>query len=132
MAGVKYLGETVRKGIAILMLALSPASIADFGVALEAAALDRTKYQVRYDGSYMAIDYPGGDVPGNIGVCTDVVIRSYRAIGTDLQVLVHEEGPVCPVALNSLPVRVLYLAVTPLQRLLLHHCDRSYCHAPRV
>lgn len=55
------------------------------------AAHERTKYNVRYDGSYIAIDYPGGDVPANIGVCTDVVIRSYRQLGADLQELVHED-----------------------------------------
>ena len=55
------------------------------------AAINRTKHQVRYDGSYRSISYPGGDVPANIGVCTDVVIRSYRAIGVDLQQLVHED-----------------------------------------
>lgn len=32
-----------------------------------------------------------GDVPANIGVCTDVVIRAYRSLGVDLQVLVHED-----------------------------------------
>ncbi len=32
-----------------------------------------------------------GDVPDSIGVCTDVVIRTYRAIGVDLQRLVHED-----------------------------------------
>ena len=32
-----------------------------------------------------------GDVPKNIGVCTDVVIRSYRSLGLDLQELVHED-----------------------------------------
>jgi hypothetical protein len=32
------------------------------------------------DGRYINIPYPGGDVPGNIGVCTDVIIRSYRKI----------------------------------------------------
>lgn len=56
-----------------------------------AAAIDRTLHDVRYDGSYLAIPYPNGDVPKNIGVCTDVVIRSYRRLGTDLQVLVHED-----------------------------------------
>ena len=35
--------------------------------------------------------YPMGDVPQGRGVCTDVVIRAYRAIGIDLQVLVHED-----------------------------------------
>ncbi len=55
------------------------------------AAIERTKHFVRYDGSYFSISYPNGDVPPNIGVCTDVIIRSYRALGTDLQVLVHED-----------------------------------------
>lgn len=55
------------------------------------AAQDRTQQQVRYDGRYFAIDYPGGDVPAGLGVCTDVVIRSYRRLGIDLQQLVHED-----------------------------------------
>lgn len=53
------------------------------------AALERTSHEVSYDGSYRRIDYPGGDVPGDIGVCTDVIIRSYRKIAIDLQELVH-------------------------------------------
>lgn len=55
------------------------------------AALERTEHDVTYDGRYLRIDYPGGDVPADIGVCTDVVIRSYRALGVDLQVLVHQD-----------------------------------------
>lgn len=55
------------------------------------AALERTRHQVVYDGRYVAIKYPGGDVPPDIGVCSDVVIRSYRQIGIDLQKLVHED-----------------------------------------
>lgn len=55
------------------------------------AAMERTKHEVRYDGSYRSIEYPAGDVPDDIGVCTDLVIRSYRALGVDLQLLVHED-----------------------------------------
>ncbi|MCH4294907.1 DUF1287 domain-containing protein [Shewanella sp. 3B26] len=58
---------------------------------LVAAARERTQHQVRYDGSYHRIPYPMGDVPADIGVCTDVVIRSYRALGLDLQALVHQD-----------------------------------------
>jgi uncharacterized protein YijF (DUF1287 family) len=54
-------------------------------------ARQQTQSDVRYDGSYTRIGYPMGDVPSNRGVCTDVVIRAYRAIGIDLQVLVHED-----------------------------------------
>ncbi len=55
------------------------------------AAKQRTLRTITYDGSYFAIQYPGGDVPANLGVCTDVVIRSYRNIGIDLQKLIHED-----------------------------------------
>jgi uncharacterized protein YijF (DUF1287 family) len=58
---------------------------------LVAAAVAQTRTQVTYDGSYRRIAYPGGDVPANIGVCTDVVIRAYRQLGIDLQVKVHED-----------------------------------------
>jgi len=58
---------------------------------LVAAGHERTQHSVRYDGAYVAIDYPGGDVPKNTGVCTDVIVRAYRALGTDLQQLVHED-----------------------------------------
>jgi len=62
-----------------------------FGERVAKAAFARTSLDIRYDGSYHRLSYPGGDVPANIGVCTDVVIRTYRALGFDLQVLVHED-----------------------------------------
>jgi len=46
---------------------------------------------VGYDGAYRSIPYPNGDVPRNVGVCTDVIIRAYRHAGADLQQLVHED-----------------------------------------
>jgi uncharacterized protein len=55
------------------------------------AAIERTRHQIRYDGRYFVLDYPGGDVPGDVGVCTDVVIRAYRRLGIDLQALVHRD-----------------------------------------
>jgi hypothetical protein len=55
------------------------------------SALERTEHFVVYEGSYRSIDYPMGDVPENIGVCTDVIVRSYRQMGIDLQQLVHED-----------------------------------------
>lgn len=53
---------------------------------------DQLTWDTRYDGAYLSIPYPGGDVPRTQGVCTDVVIRAYRAIGQDLQQLVHEDA----------------------------------------
>ncbi len=58
---------------------------------LAQAALERTTHDVTYDGRYQKIAYPMGDVPDSIGVCTDVVIRSYRQLGIDLQQLLHED-----------------------------------------
>jgi len=63
----------------------------EFAQKLADAAIERTTHHVRYDGSYRQLDYPGGDVPDSVGVCTDVVIRSYRAVGIDLQREVHED-----------------------------------------
>jgi len=58
---------------------------------LSAAAIERTHHAVRYDPQYVRIPYPGGDVPAGTGVCSDEVIRAYRALGIDLQKEVHED-----------------------------------------
>jgi len=63
----------------------------DFLRKLVAAAVERTHHAVRYDPAYVRIPYPGGDVSPDTGVCTDEVIRSYRAVGVDLQKEVHED-----------------------------------------
>jgi uncharacterized protein YijF (DUF1287 family) len=77
-------------GIWLLLLAgLTYAEVS--AKALVDAAFERTRHQVTYDGRYVSIPYPGGDVPENIGVCTDVVIRAYRSVGIDLQQKVHED-----------------------------------------
>lgn len=62
-----------------------------FSFALVQSALERLKHKVTYDGSYRKIAFPWGDVPNNIGVCTDVVIRAYRKLGIDLQQRVHAD-----------------------------------------
>jgi hypothetical protein len=43
-----------------------------------AAARDQIGKTTIYDGAYVGLDYPGGDVPLERGVCTDVVIRALR------------------------------------------------------
>lgn len=58
---------------------------------LSDAAIERTHHTVRYDGAYVRIPYPNGDVPEDTGVCTDEIIRAYRALGIDLQKEVHED-----------------------------------------
>jgi uncharacterized protein YijF (DUF1287 family) len=52
-------------------------------------AIWQTTQDVTYDGKYVKLDYPNGDVPSNTGVCTDVIVRAYRAIDVDLQSLIH-------------------------------------------
>lgn len=75
----------------VLILLVQHVTAQSFEELFSQAAIERTTHQVRYDGAYIAIPYPNGDVPANIGVCTDVIIRSYRSLGTDLQQLVHED-----------------------------------------
>ena len=75
----------------LLTLACINSNAASFEEDIVSALLERTTHDVTYDGAYRSIVYPGGDVPKNIGVCTDVIIRSYRKLGVDLQKLVHED-----------------------------------------
>ncbi|WP_370979118.1 DUF1287 domain-containing protein [Agaribacterium sp. ZY112] len=87
-----FRGGCVRRIIFVIVCCASTnASALSFEQDIVSAAHERTNHAVRYDGAYMAIDYPWGDVPKEIGVCTDVVIRSYRSLGVDLQQLVHED-----------------------------------------
>lgn len=65
--------------------AVSPAALILLGARM------RARKAARYDPSYRAIDYPMGDVPDDRGACTDVVVRSLRAAGVDLQQLMHED-----------------------------------------
>lgn len=63
---------------------------------LAQAALSEVGVTTIYDPSYVKLDYPGGDVPLDRGVCTDVVIRALRKTGVDLQMLVHEDKKKSP------------------------------------
>lgn len=63
----------------------------EFNKDIVLSLVERTTHKVIYDGAYVSLAYPNGDVPESTGVCTDVIIRAYRAIGTDLQKLVHED-----------------------------------------
>jgi len=81
--------------IAVLTVSHGPAwsrSSKAFGVRLANAALSQRWIPTLYYPSYMKISYPNGDVPIYLGVCTDVVVRAYRALGIDLQKRVHRAG----------------------------------------
>ena len=81
----------MRIVLLFVLLFIATACSADDATTLVEAARARTRLHEVYDGAYRTIAYPGGDVPSDRGVCTDLVIRSYRALGIDLQVLVHED-----------------------------------------
>lgn len=42
------------------------------------AARSQIGKTIIYDGAYVGLDYPGGDIPLERGVCTDVVVRALR------------------------------------------------------
>lgn len=55
------------------------------------SAIEQTRYTFEYDPSYTRLDYPGGDVPRETGVCADVIVRAFRSAGVDLQKEIHED-----------------------------------------
>lgn len=60
--------------------------VAPWALKLIEAARSQIGVTIEYDGAYEALSFPGGDIPRERGVCTDVVIRAYRdAFEFDLQ-----------------------------------------------
>jgi uncharacterized protein len=80
-----------RAAALVLFLAAPASADPTFGERLAASAARQVGVTTIYDGSYRKLPYPGGDVPMERGVCTDVVVRAYRTLGFDLQKLVHED-----------------------------------------
>ncbi|MBK1881749.1 DUF1287 domain-containing protein [Luteolibacter pohnpeiensis] len=75
----------------LLLASLQLASALD-AIQLVTAARKQVGVTVSYDPAYTTLKYPGGDVPEDRGVCTDVVIRAMRkGLSMDLQELVHED-----------------------------------------
>ena len=70
-----------------LLPAQQSAEIARFLVSAQA----QIGTTLTYDPAYTSLDYPGGDVPIERGVCSDVAIRAFRGTGLDLQKEVHED-----------------------------------------
>jgi uncharacterized protein YijF (DUF1287 family) len=85
-----YVFRILMTALMMLVAASSHANPDKIDTLIKSALLQTTQ-RVTYDGSYRRIPYPNGDVPATIGVCTDVVIRAYRAIGIDLQQRVHDD-----------------------------------------
>ena len=90
--------ETINSQIEKPKVSASPAetpqlaeiSSAEIRKLLESAN-KQTEITKTYDPAYVEIPYPNGDIPMEKGVCTDVVIRAFRAAGVDLQKEVHED-----------------------------------------
>jgi len=53
------------------------------------AALEQVGVTTGYSPGYEKMGYPGGDLPPDRGVCTDVVVRAFRKAGIDLQKEIH-------------------------------------------
>ncbi len=85
-AGLSFAAKRVPKPV---MPAPPADDDASFGLRLAVAAAAQVGDVTIYTPRYQRIAYPMGDVSPLYGVCTDVVIRAYRALGIDLQELVQ-------------------------------------------
>src|SRR5438128_9694054 len=74
-----------------LFLFIAAAAHAATGPQLAAAAARQVGVTRIYHPSYVQLRYPGGDVPIERGVCADVIVRAFRAVGVDLQRELHED-----------------------------------------
>jgi len=68
-----------------------PQEAAPLGPRIVAAARQQIGVTTNYDPAYVALAYPGGDVPRHTGVCSDVLVRALRPLGVDLQQALHED-----------------------------------------
>jgi uncharacterized protein len=76
----------------LYLLLLVPALALADNADLVKAARAQVGVTLIYDPAYRQLRYPGGDLPPERGVCTDVVIRALRtARSLDLQKAVHED-----------------------------------------
>jgi uncharacterized protein len=83
----------IGAGVLMLLAAVAYAeSVPDARIqTLLEGALAQISVTRFYDPAYRKLAYPGGDVALETGVCTDVIIRAFRQLNIDLQVLVHED-----------------------------------------
>lgn len=74
-------------------MAAPPApALSEETAAIIAAARAQLGVTTAYDPAYARLDYPGGDVPRDRGVCTDAVIRALRdGAHIDLQLAIHRD-----------------------------------------
>ena len=83
--------ETKRPGSAKAPAAAPAGKSTSKARLVAAGAMAQVGKTTKYNPSYVKLDYPGGDLPLERGVCTDVVIRALRKVDVDLQSLIHED-----------------------------------------
>lgn len=83
--------RTAKLIVVLLLITTFSQAQQAFYIALADSANTLLKWPVVYTRDYFEIPYPNGDIPKNVGCCTDVVIRTYRKFGIDLQKEVHED-----------------------------------------
>jgi uncharacterized protein YijF (DUF1287 family) len=83
----------MRHLLAVVLWLFAASASAEAAGALDLVAAARSQIGVTlvYDPSYQRIAYPMGDVAPERGVCSDVVIRAFRAVAIDLQQEVHRD-----------------------------------------
>lgn len=76
----------------VAALSLAPAARAESDAArMLSAAHAQVGVTLTYAPAYARLAYPGGDVPLDRGVCSDVIVRALRAVSVDLQVDLHRD-----------------------------------------
>jgi uncharacterized protein len=76
----------------MLLLLVVPVFALAGNIDIVRAAQAQVGVTVRYDPAYRTLKYPGGDIPLERGVCTDVIVRALRtARALDLQKLLHQD-----------------------------------------
>lgn len=82
----------MRTVVLLLALLASPVLAGSEPSRLTAAARDQVGVTMTYDPAYATLAFPGGDIPRDRGVCTDVVVRALRdAWAIDLQLAVNRD-----------------------------------------
>jgi uncharacterized protein YijF (DUF1287 family) len=82
----------MRKLACLLVVLACPVFAGSVPSRLTEAAREQVGVTVTYDPSYVRLEFPGGDLPRDRGVCTDVVIRALRdGWGIDLQLAVNRD-----------------------------------------
>lgn len=85
----------IHRWVQRLLRAILCVLVFHLGTGSAATLVEKAREQIgvttSYDPAYRKLDYPGGDVPKETGVCSDVVVRAFRGMKVDLQKEIHED-----------------------------------------